>query len=103
MPLALFAVVYAVIKVLAKLITGVATAGIVYYFLSTVAKPRMDALEQELVNKVGELSTVGGTAAQCIQYLDLGHCVVLILSASTVCFTLKIMSVAVRAFGINTG
>lgn len=94
---------YAVFKIFAKLILGTATAGIIYYFLTSVAKPIADDLSQQLVNKASELSTVGGTAAEVIQYMDFVHCVNIILSASAACFSLKIMSVAVRAFGINTG
>lgn len=94
---------YAFITIFSKLILGTATFSIIYYFLTNVAKPYTDDLQQQLVIKVGELSTVGGTAAEVIQYMDFVHCVNIILSASAAGFSLKIMSVAARAFGINTG
>ncbi|EYT12604.1 hypothetical protein J595_04171 [Acinetobacter sp. 1592897] len=56
-----------------------------------------------MFRKQWSLSTVGGTAAELIQYFDFIQCVNIILSASAACFSLKLMSVAVRAFGINTG
>lgn len=103
MPIPLLILLYSVIKVVAKLATGVATATLVYYFLMNSLKPFMDNLTSEIYNKVSEFSTIGGTSLQVIQYIDFPHCISLILSASAACFSIKIMSVAVRAFGINTG
>lgn len=103
MPLAFYAIAFAVIKVLSKLLTGTVTAGLVYYFLSSVAKPQIDNLEQQVINKVSEFSVVGGSALQLISYLDFVNCIHMLLAASAACFSLKMMSVAVRAFGINTG
>lgn len=82
---------------------GTATAGVIYLFLSSTVKPFIDEMQQKIVEKATELSSVGGTAAEVIQYLDFIQCVNIILSASAACFSLKLMSVAIRAFGINTG
>jgi hypothetical protein len=40
---------------------------------------------------------------QVIAYLDFPHCVTILLTATTACISLKLMAVAIRAFGINTG
>ena len=103
MPLAFYAVALAVIKILTKVITGTVTAGLVYYFLSNVAKPQIDNLERQIIDKVSEFSVIGGSAMQLISYLDFVNCIHMLLAASAACFSLKMMSVAVRAFGINTG
>lgn len=103
MPLALVAVLYAALKIFVKVITGTVTAGLVYIFLTTTVRPLMNNLEQEILQKVSEFSTVGGKGVEVLIYLDFPHCVQLLLTTSAACFSLKIMSVAVRAFGINTG
>ena len=103
MPIPILILLYSVIKVVAKLVTGVATATLVYYFLMNTVKPFLDSITSEIYNKVSEFSTIGGTSLQVIQYLDFPHCISLLLSATTACFSIKVMSVAVRAFGINTG
>lgn len=86
-----------------RLITGSITAGIVYYFLINVVKPYSDDLSNKIISSVSSFSTVGGSAVEVISYLDFVHCVTLLLSASAACFSIKIASVAIRAFGINTG
>ena len=103
MPIPLLVLVYPIISVVAKLVTGAATAGLVYYFLMNTVQPFMDRMTSEFYQKVSEFSTIGGTSLQVIQYIDFPHCISLLLSASAACFSIKIMSVAVRAFGINTG
>lgn len=103
MPIALLLLLAPIIKAIARLITGAVTAGLVYYFLSTVVAPITSQLENKILATVSDFSTVGGTALAVISYLDFGNCIAIILSASSACFSLKLMSVAIRAFGINTG
>ncbi len=103
MPLPLLIILFPIVKVLLKVFTGAVTAGLVYYFLTNVAKPHLDNLEAKVQQSVSSFSTVGGTAVEVINYLDFPNCINLLLSASAACFALKMMSVAVRAFGINTG
>ena len=103
MPLAFYAFIIAVIKIVTKVVTGAVTAGLVYFFLSSVAQPKIDDISQKILAKVSEFSTVGGTGVETIIYLDFPHCIQMLLTASAACFSLKLMSVAVRAFGINTG
>jgi hypothetical protein len=103
MPIPLLVALYSIISVVAKLVTGAATAALVYYFLMNTVQPFMDRMTSEIYDKVSEFSTIGGTSLQVIQYIDFPHCISLLLSASAACFSIKIMSVAVRAFGINTG
>lgn len=103
MPVGLLVILYPIVKVLVKVITGAVTAGLVYYFLISVVQPYLNSLDNQIYSSVSQFSNVGGTAIQVINYLDFPHCVYLLLSASSACFSIKIMSVAVRAFGINTG
>lgn len=103
MPLGLLVILFPIVKVLVKVITGAITAGLVYAFLTGVVQPYTDSLTNQIYQKVSQFSTIGGTAVEVIQYLDFPNCVYLLLSASSACFSLKIMSVAIRAFGINTG
>lgn len=101
--IALMILLRPLISAFAKLVTGAATAGIVYYFLMNTVQPFMDRIDSAIYAKVSEISTIGGTSYQVIQYLDFPHCISLLLTASAACLSIKIMSVAVRAFGINTG
>ena len=103
MPIPILVILYSIINVVAKLLTGAATAALVYYFLTNTVQPFMDRIISEIYGKVSEFSTIGGTSLQVIHYIDFPHCISLLLSASSACFSIKIMSVAVRAFGINTG
>lgn len=103
MPIPIFVLFYTIISVVAKLVTGAATAGLVYYFLISTVQPLMDRLVSEITIQVSDFSTIGGTSLQVIQYLDFPHAISLILATSSACFSIKIMSIAIRAFGINTG
>lgn len=103
MPIALLLLLAPIIKAIARLITGTVTAGLVYYFLTNIVSPIFSQLENKILQTVSNFSTVGGTALSIISYLDFGNCISIILSASSACFSIKLMSVAIRAFGINTG
>lgn len=103
MPIPILVLLYTIISVVAKLVTGAATAGLVYYFLISTVQPLMDRLFTEITSQVSDFSTIGGTSLQVIQYLDFPHAISLILATSSACFSIKIMSIAIRAFGINTG
>ena len=103
MPIPLLVLFYSIISVVAKLVTGAATAALVYYFLMNTVQPLMDRLTNEIYDKVSDFSLIGGTSLQVIQYLDFPHAISIVLATSSACFSIKIMSIAVRAFGINTG
>lgn len=103
MPIPLFVIFYSIISVVAKLVTGAATAALVYYFLINTAQPIFDRLTSDITQKVSEFSTIGGTSLQVIEYLDFPHAISIVLATSSACFSIKVMSIAIRAFGINTG
>lgn len=103
MPIPLLVLVYSIISVVAKLVTGAATAGLVYYFLMNTVRPLLDSLTSQIYDKVSDFSAIGGTSLQVIQYLDFPHAISILLATSSACFSIKVMSIAVRAFGINTG
>ena len=103
MPIPLLVIVYSIISVVAKLVTGAATAGLVYYFLMNTVQPLLDNLTSQIYDKVSDFSAIGGTSLQVIQYLDFPHAVSILLATSSACFSIKVMSIAIRAFGINTG
>ena len=103
MPIPLLVLVYSIISVFAKLVTGSATAGLVYYFLMNTVQPLLDSLTSQIYDKVSDFSAIGGTSLQVIQYLDFPHAISILLATSSACFSIKVMSIAIRAFGINTG
>lgn len=103
MPIPLLVLVYSIISVVAKLVTGAATAGLVYYFLMNTVQPLLDNLTSQIYHKVSDFSAIGGTSLQVIQYLDFPHSISILLATSSACFSIKVMSIAIRAFGINTG
>lgn len=103
MPIPLLVIFYPIISVVAKLVTGAATAALVYYFLINTVQPILDRLTSDITQKVSEFSTIGGTSLQVIEYLDFPHAISIVLATSSACFSIKVMSIALRAFGINTG
>jgi hypothetical protein len=88
---------------IAKIVLGVTVASITYGFLNNYILPVVHVLEQRILSQVQSLSTVGGVAGEFIMYLDFPHAVSILLATSSACLSIKIMSVAIRAFGINTG
>lgn len=103
MPIPILIILYAAVKALVRVITGAVTAGLVYYFLKNTVEPAYDNLISKIMDKVSDLSSVGGVIFDVIGYLDLFNLVSILLAASGACFSLKLMSIAIRAFGINTG
>lgn len=103
LPIPLLLLAYPLLSALSRIALGTATAGLVYYFLSNTLKPYMDDLTAQIHSRVSDLSTVGGTSLEVIHYFDLPQMVTILLTCSAACFSLKLMSVAIRAFGINTG
>ncbi|MCH7378587.1 DUF2523 domain-containing protein [Acinetobacter higginsii] len=103
LPLPLLVILFPIIKILTKAITGTVVAVIVYNLLKNVAQPIMDKLIFEIYSTLSEMSSVAGSAVEVINYLDFPSLLTIILTAYSACFSLKLMSVAVRAFGINTG
>lgn len=88
---------------IAKIALGVTVASIIYGFLNNYILPVVRVLEQRILSEVQSLSTVGGVAGEVIMYFDFPHAVSILLATSSACLSIKIMSVAIRAFGINTG
>lgn len=103
LPIPLLLLLYPLLSAFGRIVTGAITAGLVYALLTNTVRPYMENLSSEIVARTSDFSTVGSTALQVVQYLDFGNCISLLLAASTACFSLKVMSVAIRAFGINTG
>ena len=103
LPLPLLIILYSIVKIIVKAVTGTVVAIIVYSLLKNVAQPICDQLILQIYQTVSEMSNVGGAAVELINYLDFPSLITIILTASSACFSLKLMSVAVRAFGINTG
>lgn len=103
MPIPLLLLLFPLTSALGRMITGAATAGIIYYFLKNTAQPYFNDLSYQIMKKVSEFSTVGGTVLEVIHYFDFPNLVSMLLSCMSACFTLKLMSIAIRAFGINTG
>ena len=103
LPLPLLIILFPIVKVLVKAFTGAVVAILVYNLLKNVAQPIMDKLIFEIYQTVSEMSLVAGSAVEVINYLDFPSLLTIILTAYSACFSLKLMSVAVRAFGINTG
>ena len=103
MPIPILVILYSLVSTVAKLVTGAATAGLVYYFLMNTVQPLLDSLTSQIYDKVSNFSAIGGTSLQVIQYLDFPHSISILLATSSACFSIKVMSIAIRAFGINTG
>ncbi|KXZ64711.1 hypothetical protein [Acinetobacter venetianus] len=103
LPLPLLIILFPIVRLIIKAVTGAVVAFLVYQFLKNVAQPQFDSLILQIHDTVSQMSVVGGTALEVINYLDFPSLMTIILTAYSACFSLKLMSVAVRAFGINTG
>lgn len=88
---------------IAKVVLGTTVAAITYAFLNNTLKPYMDVLTSQIHSTLSGLSTIGGPFMEVIHYLDFPQMVTILLTCSAACFSLRLMSVAIRAFGINTG
>ena len=86
---------------LGRIFFGVATAGLVYWFIKTVVAPALSGFSTQitgLVNQLAGMQTVSAFAA----FLDLGWCISVILATFASCMAIKLASIAVRAFGVKT-
>lgn len=94
---------YPIIRAVIQIVTGVAVATIVYSFLQTVIVPFTDMLSEKIQSQVDGFLSVQGAAYEAVLYLDFSQCVSIFLACSSACISVKLVSVAIRAFGINTG
>lgn len=101
--LALMVILRPLTSAIAKIVLGTTVAAITYAFLNSTVLPLIDRVEESILSQLHSLSTLGGVAGEVIQYLDFPHCISLLLSASSACLSIKLMAIAIRAFGVNTG
>ena len=88
---------------MAKIVLGTTVAAITYAFLNNTVLPIIDRLEDAILSQVSSLSTMGGVVGQVVVYLDIPHAVSILFSASAACMSIRLMAIAIRAFGVNTG
>lgn len=92
-----------VLSVVGKIVVGVAVAGLTYAFLNNTVLPVIHRVESAILSQMSSLSSIGGPVGELIIYLDFPHAMSILLATSAACTSIKLMSIAVRAFGINTG
>lgn len=92
-----------ILSVVGKLVVGVTVAGLTYAFLNNTVLPIVDRIESAILSQLSSLSSVGGPVGEFIVYLDFPHAMSILLATSAACTSIKLMAIAVRAFGINTG
>ena len=85
----------------ARLFTGAATAAVIYFFLKSTVQPQLDSFDQQITQLAANTSTIG-LIADAATFLNLSWIVMVLLSASGAAFSLKLMLVAMRAFGIKS-
>jgi len=102
MPLPLMLLLFPITSAIGRLITGVVIASSIYYFLKQVVQPASDRVSNAIISKLNDLSSVGGSAAEAVAYLDISNAAMILIATSTACLSIKMLSVAIRAFGINT-
>lgn len=88
---------------MAKIFLGTTVAAIIYAFLNNTLLPLIYRIQDEILSQVSSLSTMGGAVGQVVVYFDFPHAISILLATSTACISIKLMAIAVRAFGINTG
>lgn len=85
----------------ARLFMGAATAAVIYFFLKVTVQPQLDSFDQQITQLAAQTSTIG-LIADAASFLNLSWIVMVLLSASGAAFSLKLMLVALRAFGIKS-
>lgn len=101
--LALMVILRPLTSAIAKIVLGTTVAAIIYAFLNSYVLPLIDRFEDAILAEVSSLSTLGGVAGEVIQYLDFPHAISILLATSSACLSIKLMAIAIRAFGVNTG
>ena len=46
---------------------------------------------------------MGGAVGQVVVYFDIPHMISILFSCSAACMSIRLMAIAIRAFGVNTG
>lgn len=88
---------------MAKVVLGTTVAALTYAFLNYTILPFIDRIQDAILSKVSSLSTMGGVVGEVVVYFDIPHAISILLSCSAACMSIRLMAIAVRAFGINTG
>ena len=88
---------------IAKIVLGTTVAAITYAFLNNTVLPFMDRIQQAILSQVSSLSTMGGAVGEVVVYFDIPHIISILFSCSAACMSIRLMAIAVRAFGVNTG
>lgn len=88
---------------IAKVVLGTTVAAITYAFLNNTVLPLIDRIQDAILSQVSSLSTMGGTVGQVVVYFDIPHMISILFSCSAACMSIRLMAIAIRAFGVNTG
>lgn len=94
---------YPIVSSIIKVVTGVTVATLVYNFINSVILPIQLEIEQKIHYALSDFSSGTGAVFDVIRYLDFITCVNILLACSAACISVKIVSISIRAFGINTG
>ena len=88
---------------IAKVVLGTTVAALTYAFLNNTVLPLIDRIQDSILSQVSSLSTMGGAVGQVVIYFDIPHMISILFSCSASCMSIRLMAIAIRAFGVNTG
>ena len=88
---------------IARVALGTTVAALTYAFLNNTVLPLIDRIQDAILSQVSSLSTMGGAVGQVVVYFDIPHMISILLSCSAACISIRLMAIAIRAFGVNTG
>lgn len=88
---------------IAKVVLGTTVAALTYAFLNNTILPFIDRIQDAILSQVSSLSTMGGAVGQVVVYFDIPHAISILFSCSAACMSIRLMAIAIRAFGVNTG
>lgn len=88
---------------IAKVVLGTTVAALTYAFLNNTVLPLIDRIQDSILSQVSSLSTMGGAVGQVVIYFDIPHMISILFSCSAACMSIRLMAIAIRAFGVNTG
>lgn len=101
--LALMVLLRPLTSAIAKVVLGTTVAALTYAFLNNTILPFIDRIQDAILSQVSSLSTMGGAVGQVVVYFDIPHAISILFSCSAACMSIRLMAIAIRAFGVNTG
>lgn len=72
-----------------------------YYFMSKYVEPMITRLTNSITQKISQATFINNVVSDAVSYFDVFHAVNILVSTLTVLTSIKMFSLALRAFGFG--